>query len=170
MTNPENLTPPPDTLNEIGVLKRREIEARILGPVIDALGKEFDRERVVAVVRETIVGVARQQGAQRAAQLQDNSLTAFAASGGDWRKDNAMDVEVLEQNEERYSYNVTRCGYADMYRSLGLADLGAVLSCNRDGSLIEGFNPDIELVREQTIMMGAPCCTFRYAKRKSGTG
>ena len=34
---------PPDTLNEIGVLKRREIEARILMPVLEALGAQFGR-------------------------------------------------------------------------------------------------------------------------------
>ncbi len=165
MTEQESFTLPPDTLNEIGVLKRREIEARILGPVIEALSNEFDRERVVSRVRETIVGIARRQGAERAAQAGDTSLSAFASTAGDWRKGNAMDVEVLEQNDEHYSYDVTRCGYADMYRALGMADLGAVLSCNRDGSLIEGFNPDIALVRDQTIMQGAARCTFRYARR-----
>ena len=159
-------TAPPDTLNEIGVLKRREVEARIIGPIVEALSKEFDRERVVEIVRETIVAIARQQGAERAAQTGENSLLAFSNSAGDWRKGNALEIEVLEQNEERYSFNVTRCRYAEMYRSLGLTELGAVLSCNRDYSLVEGFNPDIALVREQTIMQGAPCCTFRYSRRK----
>lgn len=156
---------PPDTLNEIGVLKRREIEARILAPFVDALAQEFDRERVLAILRETIIDVARRQGAERAAAMGDNSLAAFANSAGDWRKGNALEIDVLELNDERYSFNVTRCRYAEMYRSLGLADLGAVLSCNRDYSLVEGFNPEIALVREQTIMQGAPCCTFRYARR-----
>jgi hypothetical protein len=53
---------PPDTLNEVGVLKRREIEARILIPVLEALGQEFGRERVLAFTRDVIVDVARQQG------------------------------------------------------------------------------------------------------------
>ena len=159
-------TPPPDTLNEIGVLKRREIEARILGPFVDALAQEFDRERVVAILSETIINIARQQGAERAAAVGDDSLVAFSQSAGDWRKGNALEIEILEQGADRYDFNVTRCRYAEMYQALGLADLGAVLSCNRDYSLVEGFNPEIELVREQTIMKGASCCTFRYAKPK----
>ena len=165
MSDETPLAPPPDTLNDIGVLKRREIEARMLGPVIAALANEFERERVIAVVRDTIVGIARQQGAERAAQSGDNSLAAFADTAGNWRKGNALEIDVLEQNDERYSFNVTRCRYAEMYRSLGMAELGAVLSCNRDFSLIEGFNADVELVRDQTIMLGASCCTFRYARR-----
>lgn len=165
-TTAPSQTPPPDTLNEIGVLKRREIEARILGPFVDALAQEFDRERVVALLSATIINVARQQGAERAAAVGDDSLVSFSQSAGDWRKGNALEIEILEQNAERYDFNVTRCRYAEMYQALGMADLGAVLSCNRDYSLVEGFNPEIELVREQTIMQGAPCCTFRYAKQK----
>ena len=43
-------------LNAIGVLKRREIEARLLAPLVEALGREFGRERVLQIVGETIVG------------------------------------------------------------------------------------------------------------------
>jgi hypothetical protein len=160
---------PADTLNEIGVLKRREIEARILGPFVEALSSEFERERVLEILSETIINIARKQGAARAAAAGDDSLMAFSQSAGDWRKGNALEIEILEQNEDRYYFNVTRCRYAEMYRSLGMGDLGAVLSCNRDYSLVEGFNSEIELVREQTIMKGAPCCTFRYS-RKDASG
>lgn len=160
----EPLPMPPDTLNEIGVLKRREIEARIIGPFVEALANEFDRERVLEILGATIIEIARQQGAQRAAAMGDSSLHAFTQSAGDWRKGNALEIDVIELSDERYSFDVTRCRYAEMYRALGLADLGAVLSCNRDYSLIEGFNPEIKLERAQTIMKGAPCCTFRYSK------
>jgi hypothetical protein len=60
---------PPDTLNEIGVLKRREIEARILMPVLERLGTEFGRDRVFAIARDVIVEVARAQGRELAALL-----------------------------------------------------------------------------------------------------
>jgi len=165
MTNATSAALPPDTLNEIGVLKRREIEARIIGPFVDALATEFERERVLAILSETIINVARQQGAERAAAVGDNSLLAFSQSAGDWRKGNALEIDVLAQNEEQYDFDVTRCRYAEMYRALGRADLGAVLSCNRDYSLVEGFNAEIVLERKQTIMQGAPCCTFRYSKQ-----
>ena len=160
---------PVDTLNEVGVLKRREIEARIIGPFVDALANEFERERVLEILGETIINIARQQGAERAAAVGDDSLLAFSQSAGDWRKGNALEIEILEQNEERYDFNVTRCRYAEMYRSLGRGDLGAILSCNRDYSLVEGFNPEIKLERKQTIMQGAPCCTFRYSRNAEST-
>ena len=68
------MTTPPDTLNQIGVLKRREIEARILAPLVDALAAEFGRERVLALVRQTVLALARRQGAELAAQMNARSL------------------------------------------------------------------------------------------------
>jgi hypothetical protein len=161
----ENDMLPPDRLNEIGVLKRREIEARILLPVIEALGKEFGKDRVVEIVRDVIVGVAQAQGREVAAQQGGTSLGHLAHALEDWQKGDAYRMDVLEQSDERFSFNVTRCRYAEMYRSLGIPELGALLSCNRDFALAEGFSSDIALTRTQTIMQGASHCDFRFVKR-----
>ena len=77
-----------------------------------------------------------------------------------------MDMDVLEQNDERLAFNVTRCGYAEMYHQLGIPELGKILSCGRDFALIEGFNPEINLTRTQTILEGATYCNFRFEMRK----
>ena len=159
---------PPDRFNEIGVLKRREIEARIIAPLLEALGREFGRERVLEVARRVIIGVARQQGAQLAEEAGGNTLLHFAGSLAAWKKDDAMEIEVLEQNERKFAFNVTRCRYAEMYRALGIPELGTWLSCNRDFSLIEGFNPDVRLRRTQTIVEGAAYCDFRFEARPGG--
>jgi predicted ArsR family transcriptional regulator len=158
-------TLPPDGLNEIGVLRRREIEARILAPVIDALGAEFGRDRVLATVRDVIVRVAREQGRALAGRMGGDSLTDFARALEDWKRDDAYRMDVLEQSAERFAFNVTKCRYAEMYRALGIPDLGALLSCNRDFALIQGFNADVELRRTQTIMEGASHCDFRFVRR-----
>lgn len=157
---------PPDTLNaRIGVLTRREVEARMLSPLIEALGAEFGRERVIAVVRDAIVRIAQEQGAALAEAMGSDGLSAFADSLSSWTRDNALEIEVLAESEEAFDFNVTRCRYAELYRALGVPELGAVFSCNRDGALIEGFNPGVEFTRTQTIMQGAPFCDFRYRRR-----
>ncbi len=74
---------------------------------------------------------------------------------------------MVELSEESFAFDVTRCRYAEMYRSLGMEDLGATLSCNRDGALIEGFNPNVEFTRTQTIMGGADRCDFRFSLRET---
>lgn len=151
-----------ERLNNVGVLTRREIEARILAPVVDALGRRFGRDEVVAVVREVIVAIAQEQGRALAAARGDSSLTSFAATLEPWTRDGALEMTVREQTRERLSFDVTRCRYAEMYAALGIPELGAVLSCNRDAALIEGFNAAVTLTRTGTIMQGARCCDFRY--------
>lgn len=164
MTSGESSTPvaPPDRLNRIGVLNRREIEARILGPMLERFADEFGTERVHELARDVVVDVAREQGAAIADSLGNNDLETFAASMEHWMQDGALEVEILERTAETFRFNVTRCRYAEMYRSLGISELGATLSCNRDATLIEGFNGDIEFNRTQTIMSGADHCDFAY--------
>ncbi len=159
---PDATQPPPDTLNTIGVLKRREIEARILAPIVSALGNEFGRERIIEIVRDEIIKLAQQNGRDTAAMAGGNTIADLAGGDEWWSMDGALEVEVIEQSDKRYDYNVTRCKYAEMYRALGIPELGAVLSCNRDFSMIEGFNPGIRLTRTQTIMNGAAFCDFRH--------
>ncbi|MGE0732889.1 MAG: L-2-amino-thiazoline-4-carboxylic acid hydrolase [Acidimicrobiia bacterium] len=154
--------PPPDTLNEIGVLRRREIEARIVAPLLARFAEEFGAERVHAVARDVIVDVARTQGRALAEALGGNDIDAFASSLGAWTKDDALRVEVVEHSADTYAFNVTRCRYAELYRALGIAELGALLSCDRDGTMVEGFNDRMRFERTQTIMGGATHCDFRY--------
>jgi hypothetical protein len=156
-----------DDLNaRIGVLTRREVEARILSPVIEALGESVGRAQVLSVVQSTIVNIARNQGADLSKLMGNNSLQKFSETLQFWTRDDALEIEVIEESEDVLSFNVTRCRYAELYDSLGIRDIGTIFSCARDFALIEGFNPDVSLTRTQTIMEGAPFCDFRYRLKK----
>ncbi len=157
-----------DRMNAVGVLNRREIEARILAPVIDALVQRFGRNEVVAIVRDVVAGIARDQGRAMAASRGDASLGSFAQTLGPWTRNDALRLRVIDESPARFAFDVTRCRYAEMYGALGIPELGEVLSCQRDAALIEGFNPDVTLTRTQTIMQGATCCDFRYTSTGRG--
>ncbi len=144
------------------LLQQREIEARIVGPLIRAFSSEFGQEKTLQLVRSVIEQLARQSGTEMAARLGQDTLEAFASGLHRWSEGGALEIDLLEHSPEALSFNVTRCRYAEMYRALGLADLGASLSCQRDFSLVEGFNSEIELTRTQTLMEGAPHCNFRF--------
>jgi len=158
---------PEDDLNaKIGVLTRREVEARILAPMLDAMGEAFGRERVLEVMRETIVKIAKKQGAELAGFMGGVTFQHFADSLRFWTMDDGLEIDVIEQTGEAFSFNVTRCRYAELYKKLEIHELGTALSCARDYALIEGFNPAVSLKRTQTIMQGAPYCDFRYCLKK----
>lgn len=156
--------------NRVGLgltlLERRSIEASIVGPLVRAFTERFGEEASLEVVSGVIERLARESGQDMAAILGESSLEAFATTLDRWKAGGALELEILDQGPERLDFNVTRCRYAEMYRQLGLADLGKTLSCLRDFELARGFNPDIELTRTQTIMEGSPFCDFRFRLKK----
>ncbi len=162
---PESVPPPRLTL-----LQRREIEARIVGPILRVLEAEIGRDRTLELMRRVITDLAHQSGADLAREMADLSLDAFAACLPRWCEGGALEMEILEQTPTLLAFNVTRCRYAELYRALGLADLGFTLSCQRDGALAEGFSPDIHLTRTQTIMEGASHCDFRFRREDPAAG
>ena len=152
---------------KLPLIDQREIEARIVGPLIRAFATEIGEARTLEIVRNLIRELARNAGHDLARAVGEQSLEAFAQGLDRWKENGALEIDVLEQSPERLSFNVTRCRYAEMYNALGLADLGGSLSCERDHALIDGFNPNIELTRTQTIMEGASFCDFRFRRREA---
>jgi hypothetical protein len=149
-------------LSQVSILARREIEARILMPVLNAFIKEYGKEQTVKLVDPVIQDLAKEGGVQLAKALGGNTIAHFAKGLSLWTREDALRMDVIEQTEKKFAFNVTRCRYAEMYKELGVQDYGALLSCGRDAALIVGFNPKIKFTRTQTIMSGAPYCDFRY--------
>ena len=108
---------------------------------------------------------ARQAGrAELARRLGEQSLEAFARSLDVWRE------RVLSSwtcwNRHRSGSRSTWSGAATP-RCTGPWDWPISvprLSCQRDFSLAEGFSPEIQLTRTQTLMGGASFCDFRFRR------
>lgn len=155
--------------NELGILARRKIEAEIIKPIYQILVREIGKTRAQAVIGEAIENAAIEAGKRFAAQEPNGAdLRSFAALQYLWEKDDALRVEVINQDAQHFDYNVTRCRYAEMYHEMGLGEIGHLLSCARDSQFIVGYAPEVDLQRSQTIMSGAPCCDFRYTAKTSG--
>jgi hypothetical protein len=147
------------------LLEQREVEAAAIAPLYRAFARELGEERAREILAETIGELARAAGCTAAAALGGNSLEHLKHAVEKWRAGSALELTVLRDDAEAFEFNVTRCRFAEMYRRLGLADLGPMLSCSRDGKMIEGFNPELGFARTQTLMDGATHCDFRYASR-----
>jgi len=148
-------------LTQINLLTRREIEARIAGPLIAAFIEEFGREKVLEVSRRVIGSMARETGFHLAKKMGDDSIRSFAKALEAWGAGGAYETVELELSDTRYFFDIKRCRYAEMYRELGLQELGVTLSCGRDFELVKGFNPRMRLQRKKTIMENHDRCDFR---------
>lgn len=156
-------------MDDLPILHRRRIEAELVKSIYDEMAASIGAAESRAILTRAIANHAIAHGEKMAgAQEGANDLAGFAALMPQWQAEDALQMDILEETETVFAFNVTRCRYAEMYREMGLADLGAVLSCNRDGVFCKGYNPDIAFERTQTIMQGASHCDFRYRLDKDG--
>ena len=155
----------------LSMLDKRKIEAEILKEVYETLkeshGVEVAKKTVSESVRRSAIEQARQfAAAARASGGGGTSLKAFVDVMPLWTKGGALEIEVKEQTDTSFTFNVVRCRYAETYKAMGLGEIGALLSCNRDGAFCEGYDPKLKLERSQTIMQGASHCDFKYSYQK----
>jgi hypothetical protein len=160
-----------------GLLERRR-EAQFAKAIFDVLIEETGRERAVEILSKAVIRLAIESSTAFAGQTRHRQDKDMAGEPADllaysevlavWLEDGALTIDLKTQESDRLEFDVTRCRYAEMYRELGMSNLGRVLSCNRDSAFCTGFNPAIQLTRTQTIMEGAACCDFHYALAKRG--
>ncbi len=155
-------------LSKVPLIARREIEARIVAPLIETLAAEQGREAALARLGRVVERIAQEAGAEMVRGAHETTIAALDTVLGFWSRDNAMEIEHLAHDNDRYDFNVRRCRYAEMYEELGLREVGFVLSCQRDFAFFKGLNSRIKLGRSQTIMQGAPYCDFRFSMRQEG--
>jgi len=145
------------------MIEKRRIEAAVLKHVFDVLVERHGREEAEKVIGEAVSNSAIAQGKEfREKEPSEPDLENFADLLPLWQMDDALQIEVLEKGPDRLDFNVKRCRYSEVYKEMGLGDIGHLLSCNRDGDFCMGYNPRMELTRTQTIMKGASHCDFRY--------
>ena len=155
-------------MNEIPILDLRRIEANIIKPIYEEMALEIGHEKAEKILGAAIEKAAIEQGKSLAEESEGGpSLRAFISLFERWKMGGALEVEVLEETDEQFDFNVTRCRYAETYKEMGLGKIGHLLSCGRDGSFCKGYDLSIELDRGQTIMQGATHCDFRYRVQKT---
>ena len=151
-------------MDPLPILQQRRIEANILKHVYENLSERFGKEQAREIVQETVSQSAIEQGKTFADQIDgDPNLKDFYDILPLWSRDGALEIDVLEASPDKLDFNVKRCRYAEMYREMGIGEIGDLLSCQRDGDFCIGYNAEIQFRRTQTIMGGASHCDFRYS-------
>jgi hypothetical protein len=155
--------------SEIPVLLKRRLQAQVIGPIHAEMVAALGKEKADAILDVAIRKAAIAEGKSFAAKAPggETTLADFIQLYELWTADGALEVEVLEATDKTFNFDVTRCKYAETYREMGLGHIGHLMSCNRDGTFCEGYDPAIKLERRHTIMAGAPRCTFRYSYGKA---
>jgi hypothetical protein len=147
---------------DISTLMRREIQSPLLACVLEGFISEIGYEKAMQVASAAIQKDAAQSGRLMAEKYGGNSIKELIRMVREvWADEGALEFTILEETDQKLSFDVTRCQYAELYDRLGVKEFGYCFSCNRDAALMRGLNPRMQLLRTQTIMQGADSCDFR---------
>jgi hypothetical protein len=151
----------------VSVIEQARIQAEVLVPLVKALQAELGEARANAIVRGALRDLFRRYGEQFWRAKNETDIgKAVASAFRQYARDDALSYDVIEQSQDAFAFDVTRCRYAEFYHELGEPELGFLLVCSADFDTAAGFGGDIELTRTQTLMQGASHCDFRYKRVK----
>ena len=150
--------------SEVSFLDRAKIQAQVLVPVMTALRAELGKDKADALVKQALSGWSRQLFAEIGQDIEGSGRRRWARMQGALNEISLAGVEATEPVKDagKLEFDVTRCRYAEFFRDLDEPELGALLMCSTDFDIAAQSDGEVTLTREQTIMQGAPSCTFRY--------
>jgi len=155
-------------MNELSNFELRAVQAQVIKPIYDEMVAELGKEKARLILEKAIQNAAVEEAGVLAAQEPngETSMNSFILLYNkrykNWGADCGLDVKILRSDDKHFDFDVTRCGYVELYEKMGLGHLTELLACNRDGAFCTGYDPHIKLDRVETIPQGSNRCTFRY--------
>ncbi len=149
---------------KISFLDKTRIQAQVLVPVLRALRAELGKDKADAIVKQALRDWSKQLFAAIGDGIEGSPrrkwATMHSALGDVTSRE--VEFEMRRHDDEALEFDVTRCRFAEFFRALGEPELGALLICETDFDIAAAGDGAVSLERTQTIMRGAPSCTFRY--------
>ena len=148
----------------ISLLDKTRMQAQVLVPVLRALRAELGNDKADAIVRQALRDWSKQLFAAVGEGIEGSPRRKWATMQSALNDVSApeVDARILRQDDETLDIDVTHCRFAEFFRALGEPELGALLICATDIDIVSASEGAVSLDRAQTLMQGAPSCTFRY--------
>ena len=148
----------------LSLLDKTRIQAQVLVPVLRALRVELGKEKADAIVRQALRDWSKQLFATVGESVEGSPRRKWAAMQTALTEITEREVtfEIIRDDKEALEFDVTYCRFAEFFRALGEPELGELLVCATDFDIVAAGGSDVGLTRDQTLMQGAPSCTFRY--------
>jgi hypothetical protein len=144
---------------------RQVFGARYRGSIslAKALEEELGREKAIEFLKRDTRQRWLDYGKSQAEKTDDHSLRQYTEqfrNVDNYR--NTLVMEIVEDTEDAFELKITECLWASTFRDADAGEIGFAMVCYGDYAWAEGFDPRIELVRDKTLMEGAPICNHRY--------
>ncbi|KPK80728.1 MAG: hypothetical protein AMS27_16260 [Bacteroides sp. SM23_62_1] len=77
-----------------------------------------------------------------------------------------LTINLLENQEDLVSWEVTECLNAKVFKELNAVDIGYATLCHGDEAWAKAYHPKIRFIRTKTLMEGHDCCNHCYIMEK----
>ena len=149
---------------KLSLLDKTRVQAQVLVPVLRALRSKLGKAKADAIVKQALRGWSKQLIAAIGEGVDGSPRRKWAAMHTAMAEMTERDVtvEMRRHDKDALEFDIPRCRYAEFFRALGEPELGALLICETDFDIAAAGGAEVTFTRDQTIMQGAPSCTFRY--------
>jgi hypothetical protein len=149
---------------DISLLDKTRIQAQVLVPVMRAMRDEIGRDKADALVRGALREWSKQIFADIGKGIEGSPGRKFARMNTALAEVTEREVtfDMHRDDREAREFDITSCRFAEFFRALGEPELGALLVCSTDIDIADAGGSAVGFSRDQTLMQGGSCCTFRY--------
>jgi predicted ArsR family transcriptional regulator len=149
---------------KLSLLDKTKIQAQVLVPLLRALRTELGKDKADDIVRRALRDWSKQLFAEIGHHVEGSPRRKWATLYKAMAEisEREVTVDMRRRDKDALEFDITSCRFAEFFRMLGEPELGALLVCEADVDIAAAGEGDVSFTRTQTIMRGAPRCTFRY--------
>ena len=132
--------------------------------LIKTMIKELGEDKAIEIIQTNTREGALALGKRQAQAAEKNDFYTYVDMFRDVERfKNTLTMEIIEDAEKAFELKVTECLFAEPYIEAGLGgEVGFAALCYMDYFWPKGFNENIKLVRDKTLMQGHAYCNHRY--------
>ena len=136
----------------------RDLEYREYIKLVRTLSKTFGKDKVIELIKQDTYDRMLKYGKDNPG----SSLRVYSNIFKNPQFSQFITLEFVEDTEKAFELKVTECIYAPTFLKYNAGDIGYAAVCYGDYAWAKGFNPNIKLVRDKTLMEGHGICNHRY--------
>src|SRR3982751_6993625 len=134
---------------KVSLLDKTRMQAQVLVPVLRAWRAELGKDKADAIVKQALRDWSKQLFAAIGDNIEGSPRRKWAtmqsALGDVTLKE--IEFETLRRDEEALEFDVTRCRFAEFFRTLDEPELGALLICATDFDIVSACDGKVSLDR-----------------------
>lgn len=132
--------------------------------VLKAIEAEIGEEELQRILLDHSYQRGAGQGEELAAENPEKDFFTYNERFRSRQMERIITYEIVEDTDEVFEIRVSECALVEPFQQAEAGHIGNAWLCNEDYGHAQGYNPNIQLVRDKTLMKGDAYCNHRYER------